>query len=236
MTLLYATLMGTLSGMLGTGLGGALAFVGGRPSKRLTGVLLGYPAGLMMAVVAFDLIPTAVSNGSLYTAMLGFGIGVVFMAAADKALNHCHVTHNRSWLLILLGITAHNLPEGLAIGAGYASLPALGASLCLVIAMHDLPEGLSLGIPMRTAGSSYMRTVLYAALSGVPTGVGAFMGYALGVTPTALSLCIASAAGAMVYVACGEMIPASRSSAPGTLSVISLCAGFAMGLAICTYI
>jgi ZIP family zinc transporter len=82
--------------------------------------------------------------------------------------------------LIGIGIALHNFPEGLAIGVGFTSFQNFGVGLSLIIALHDIPEGIAMATPMRMGGINPIKIVLAALLAGVPTGIGALMGYLTG--------------------------------------------------------
>lgn len=229
-----ATLMGTLAGTLGTGAGGALAFTFRDPSKRFRSALLSATAGMMLAVVCFELLPEAFEAHSMGVGLIGLGIGVAFVVLMDAFLVSRATGNNpyrRAGILMAAGIAVHNFPEGLAIGAGYAAAPALGLGIGLVILLHDLPEGLAIGIPMREGGEGFLRVLGYAILSGLPTGIGALAGFGLGqYSALCISLSMGIAGGAMLYLTCAELIPQSNAMHKGRINGIALAAGVALGI------
>jgi ZIP family zinc transporter len=228
------TVIGTVSGVIGTGLGSTVAYFMKRSEPRLMAMLLGFSGGLMMAVVCFDLIPQALVLGSMGTTLAGLIIGVVMMMLIDFATVESSNEYIRMGTMMLIGIGAHNFPEGLAIGSGFAGTPTLGFGIALVIAFHDIPEGMSIGIPLRKGGLAPGRVVIYALLSGVPTGVGAFIGNLVGrVSPGQISLCLALAAGAMLYVTLTELVPSAYTLHKGRFSALSLVAGLIIGSVVC---
>ena len=114
-------------------------------------------------------------------------------------------------IILGLGIAIHNFPEGLAIGSGLAVNLRLGFSLAFVIGFHNVPEGVAMAMPMMVGGYSRIKTFIATIISGVPMGLGAFVGALLGeISPVLVSLCLSFAGGTMLYITCGELIPSPR--------------------------
>ena len=141
---------GTAAGIIGTGLGGAFAFLLKNPSRRWLSAILSMSAGLMIAVVCFDLLPRSFELGGFGTGLAGTAAGVIAIAALQELLFYRKSgkvkgspgkNYLRTGILIGTGIALHNFPEGLAIGAGFASYQTFGVGLSIIIA-HDLPEEL----------------------------------------------------------------------------------------------
>ncbi len=228
-----AALMGSLAGVFGTGAGGLLSAVLEKPGRRTQAVLLSFTAGLMLAVVCFELLPEAFVAHSVAVGLAGLACGVAFVIVLDAALGRFSSIGGaaRTGLLMAAGIAMHNFPEGLAIGSGYASAPMLGAGVCTLIALHDVPEGMAVGIPLRRAGASAAKAFAIAALSGTPTGLGALAGYAMGsVSPFMISLNMGIAGGAMLYLIASELMPQAGDLHRGRVSGVALCAGLALGV------
>ncbi|MGI6114567.1 ZIP family metal transporter [Luoshenia tenuis] len=236
----FSALLGAFSGIFGTGLGGLLAFsIRRMPGNRLVAVTLSGAAGLMLAVSCFDLLPGAMALGGLWTGVSGILLGAVCMAGTDSLLYHrqtmakLHSGIGRTGLLMALGIAAHNLPEGLAIGSGMQVEIEYGFALAMLIALHDLPEGLILGIPLRMAQMGKWRVMGMALLAGAPTAAGAFIGDALGgISPYFVALCLSFAGGAMVYIICTALLAEGIEAARGPLNGLALAGGLAVGLAV----
>ena len=205
---LAAVLFATLFSVMGTGLGGLAGCFGGK-SKGMVSAVLGFAAGLMSAIVCFGLLPEAAEAGGVVTALMGMGAGVAAVWLASQFLPEGESGLTRTSFLVLAAIAIHNLPEGLAIGSGWAVMPALGLKLALVIGLHDFPEGMAITAPMAAAqGKPPFRQALLATLTGIPTGVGTLLGLWLGsLSPLWMSMCLGFAAGAMLYVTTGEMVP-----------------------------
>lgn len=212
---LWAAVIGSAAGLLGTGLGGVLSFLIPVGGKRILQRLMGFAGGMMIAVVCFDLIPEAFALAGVPIALLGVSLGAGCILALDMGLDRTHHRAGRqsgayiqAGLLLGIGIAAHNLPEGLAIGSGLVAYPSLGLGLAIVIAAHNIPEGLAMAAPMRLGGMRRGRIVLWTLAAGLPTGLGAAMGLLLGqISAWAISLCLGFAGGAMLYVIGGEMLP-----------------------------
>ena len=159
---------------------------------------------------------------------------------------HMHKTRdkNRYYELFIAGlvmacaIALHNLPEGMVIGASYAGDPGTlvggsGFIVAVVIGLHNIPEGMAVSVPLITGGMDKTKAVLITALSGAPTIIGAMLGYSLGlISPLWLALSLCFAAGAMLYVVFGELLPEAilmwRSKLPAFFMLIGTIVGLAL--------
>ena len=215
-----AVVMSLVAGMAGTGLGGIVAIMLGKGSKKLTSLMFNLASGVMLGVVFFELIPEAISLASLAVVSAGIAIGIIFVffvgSEVDKKLKVGAQVPGRKGrrdagmikvgLIIFFSITIHNLPEGLVIGS--STLISHGLITTILIGLHNVPEGMAMALPLIDGGYSKTRTVLLCLLSGSPTVIGALMGYAVGtVSPILISLCVSIAAGAMMCIVFSEMIP-----------------------------
>ena len=241
-----SAMIGTAAGIAGTGLGGAIAFLLNRPGKRFLSLLLSFSAGLMIAVVCFDLLPKAFDVGNLSQGLLGLMLGVAMIMVCQEGISRIRLghpsrngllprgkNHLQTGILMGIGIALHNFPEGLAIGSGFATYTAYGMGLSFVIALHDIPEGVAMATPLRMGGMPKAMVFGAALLAGVPTGLGALLGYFIGgISTLFISLCLGFAGGAMLYITCSELIPESRDLHRGRLSSIGLVAGVIAGILI----
>lgn len=185
-----------------------------------------FAAGVMLALSCMSLLPQSFERMSLYAALACTALGMAVLALTQNALSR--VTRDASAWTAILGITAHNIPEGMVIGAGMAASPALGASLALSILLHDVPEGAAVALPLRTAGRRAGYVLLTTLASGLPTGVGALIGAAVGgISQGFLGASLAFAAGAMLWVSLGALLPESL-DAP--LSGAAACLGVLCGV------
>lgn len=229
--------LGMLSGVAGTGLGVLFSIFVRRVSRAFMGGCILVSGGVMIAVVCFDLLPEALGPGDTGSCFAGIFLGMGLVAGLDallKARRRGGDAHLGA--LMAAGIVAHNLPEGLAIGAGLSRSLAFGAGLCLLIALHDLPEGLALGLPLRRAGMRSLRLLGLVLLLGLPSGLGTLAGAALSVQPALMSLSFGMASGAILYIACGELIPSSFSATKERPSGLWLVTGFLAGLLACLFL
>ena len=238
------TLIGLLSGTIGTGIGGLSAFFINSSSKRFVSFLLEFSAGLMTAVVCFDLLPESFELGSLKVGIIGIILGVGAIVVIDTALTKFKKlrrfgnsnTLTRAGILLAIGIAAHNFPEGVAVGSGFNASTVLGLNLAGVIGLHDVPEGLAMAAPLRAGGMKKWKVVLIAILSGIPTGIGALFGAIIGhASNTAVSICLGFAGGAMLYIVSGELIPESKQLHRGRLSTFGNIFGIICGILISLY-
>jgi len=138
-------------------------------------------------------------------------------------------------IVMAFAIALHNLPEGMIIGASYAAdsgniTSGAGFVIAIVIGLHNIPEGMSVSAPLVSGGTKPWKAIMITAVSGVPTIIGAAIGYSLGlVSPIWLSLSLSFAGGAMLYVVFGELLPESflmwKSKAPGIFALIGTLVG-----------
>lgn len=114
-------------------------------------------------------------------------------------------------LFLAIGIGLHNLPEGLAVGAGYSNSAALGATIALSLALHNIPEGMVTAAPLRVAGVNKWLVIAIATAAGLVTPIGTFIGALLtSISPGFIGISMAFAAGAMIYIVSDELIPQSH--------------------------
>lgn len=245
---MVVTIIGFLCGMIGTGLGGFLTILLRHPTKRFMAVLLGFTSGIMLSVVCFDLLPEAFKLGSVWLSFVGISIGVGLILLIDEFMpSELSLTKNarvgsdadygfiKSGILMGIGIAIHNFPEGLAVGSGFAANNALGLGLAIVIALHDMPEGVAMAAPLKMGGFGKLRILMYTILAGIPMGVGAFIGEVVGaISPVFICLCLSFAAGSMLFITCGELIPKSQSVYKGRISTIGMLLGIMSGIFIST--
>lgn len=237
--IIKTTLIGLFFGTFGTTIGGIIGACTKNTSKKVLSFILEFAAGLMVSIVCFDLVPEALEISNLMTVFIGIFLGVGCMIICDglikdkfnkkKALKANSLL--RAGLIIGIGLALHNFPEGLAIGSGFGSSFKLGISLSLAIAIHDVPEGISMSVPMKSGGMSAIRVILLTFASGISTGIGALFGAIVGEISTWLiSLCLAFAAGAMIYIVSGELIPESNKLYNGRIASIGNVLGFILGI------
>ncbi len=238
------TFIGLVSGMLGTGIGGMLAFIIKDISNRFLGLILEFSAGLMTAVVCFELIPEAFELGGVPLTIAGAVAGIVVIIILEEIIRRSTYLQKKYWntgllragILVATGIALHNLPEGFAVGSGFEASFNLGITVTAVIIIHDIPEGIAMAVPMRIGGFSGLKAFMLTLASGIPMGIGAFFGAVLGeVSPLFIAVCLGFAAGAMLYVVCGELVPESKKLYLGRLPSLGNVLGIICGIIISTY-
>ena len=238
-TILNTTILGLIFGTLGTTLGGILGATMKTKSNKFLSFILEFAAGLMVAIVCFELIPEAMEVSNMLTVIMGIIIGVFIMIFCDNLVNYKYSKKNvfkmnsliKTGIIVGIGLAIHNFPEGLAIGSGFSASTKLGLTLAVAIALHDVPEGISMAIPMKNGGMKTYKVILYTFLSGLTTGVGAFFGILIGtISEQLISICLGFAAGAMLYIAAGELIPESHKIYKGRIAYLGNILGFLIGI------
>ena len=243
-TIIQTTLLGLFFGTFGTTIGGIIGVSFKNPSNKFLSFILQFAAGLMTAIICFDLIPEALEISNISDVFIGILIGIIVMILCDNLTRrhsrscrgeHCSTSKNNSLkktgIIVGIGLAIHNLPEGLAIGSGFESSIKLGYSLALAIALHDIPEGISMAVPMKNGGMSKIKAVILTLLSGVTTGIGALIGALIGgISEEIIGICLSFAAGAMLYIVSGELIPESNKIYKGRMGAVGNIIGFILGI------
>lgn len=212
----HILLLSFLAG-LATTLGCLLVVILGRPSNRTLAFFLGLAAGVMLAVVVFDLIPTALDYGSIGETTGGFAVGAFLLYLIDKQFSRLP---GRGWTeygpghfrkmgyLIAIGIALHDLPEGMAIAIGYSATVKLGPVIALAMGLHNIPEGMATAAPLQMAGLKKTRIIAINMFVSIFTPIGAAIGlFLVHLIPEIISLLLAVAAGAMAYLVKDELLP-----------------------------
>ena len=195
----------------------------------------------MISIVCFDLVPEALEISTIPLILIGITFGVLGMIFCDILVQKKFNTNVRfaktsnsllkTGIIVSIGLALHNFPEGLAIGSGFGASLKLGYSLAIAIALHDIPEGISMAVPMKNGGMKISKVIFYVILSGVTTGVGALFGALIGnISNEIIALCLSFAAGAMLYIVSGELLPESSKLYSGKLSSMGNVLGFILGI------
>ena len=252
----FALLLTTLAGC-STAIGGVIAWLIGKPKDWQLALILGFSAGVMIYVSFMELLPVAIGKAGSLVGYLGFFVGIIFIAILDIAIPHEYkeehtvITHeggsekrryhhrlreNRRSLMLhtgiltALGITIHNVPEGLAVfSSAVAGDTTLGILVAAAVALHNIPEGVIVFIPINEATGNSKRAFLTSLFSGLAEPVGALLGYAIlapFISPKLLASLLAFAAGIMIYISLDELLPASREYGSAHLTMVGI--GFGM--------
>jgi ZIP family zinc transporter len=235
-----------------TAMGAAAVFTSRKYSQKILDSMLGFAAGVMIAASFWSLLAPAIamSQGSgiapWIPAAAGFLLGTIFLRMIDKVLPHLHIGFpiseaegiKTSWhrsVLLVLAITLHNIPEGLAIGVAFgavaagfssATLPA-AIALALGIGIQNFPEGFAVSMPLRREGMSRLKSFWYGQISGFVEPIAAVIGAgAVLLAKPLLPYALAFAAGAMIFVVVEEVIPESQRNGNTDLATGGTILGF----------
>ena len=237
--ILKTTLIGLFFGTFGTTIGGIIGISLKRTSNKFLSFILSFASGLMLSIVCFDLIPEAMEISSIINVITGIILGIIAMIFCDilvqKKFNTKVIKEKNNLLktgiIVSIGLALHNFPEGLAIGSGFGASIVLGYSLAIAICLHDIPEGISMAVPMKNGGMKKSKIIFYVIMSGITTGIGAFFGALVGgISEAIIAMCLSFAAGAMLYIVSGELIPESNDLYKGKMSAIGNIFGFILGM------
>jgi len=204
---------------LATGIGG-LIVVMRRPGRRLFGLLMGFAAGVMLTLSFLELVNEAWESSGYLLTTIGFAIGALFMFLIDTFTPHIRFgekenIHNSKLItagfLVAVGISIHNIPEGIAVGAGFMHLPKFGLLIATAIALHNIPEGIATALPLCKGGLCRWKSFRIALYSGLVEPIGAVLA-ALFLIPlrSLVPVALAFAAGVMVFITLDELIPMAR--------------------------
>lgn len=246
-------IIGLLIPFIGTTLGAGMVFFLRREmSDLLQKALLGFASGVMIAASIWSLLMPAIDmaeeSGGIpwIPAAVGFLLGITFLLILDSIIPHLHLdkeepegvkTSLKKSTMLVLAVTLHNIPEGMAVGVVFTGLlteniliSAAGAfALSIGIAIQNFPEGAIISMPLKSQGISKTRAFLYGSLSGIVEPIAALITIALtGFIVPILPYLLAFAAGAMIYVVVEELIPESQAGAHSNIGTIGVGIGFVL--------
>lgn len=242
-------ILGILIPFLGTTLGaGCVFFMKQSPGALLQRALTGFAAGVMVAAGIWSLLLPAIeqAGGSVFPAAAGFWLGILFLLLLDKLIPHVHqnseqaegvpVGFGRSTMM-LLAVTLHNLPEGMAVGVVYAGFltgngqisAASALALSIGIAIQNFPEGAIISLPLHAEGMKKRHAFFGGVLSGVIEPIGALLTIlAAQLVVPALPYLLSFAAGAMLYVVVEELIPEMSAGTHSNAGTVFFALGFSV--------
>jgi ZIP family zinc transporter len=237
-----------------TALGAAVVFTRRTLSRKVLDTMLGFAAGVMIAASFWSLLAPAIEMAegqalpAWFPATVGFLLGGLALRLADRLLPHLHIgypveeaegvkTTWRQTTLLVLAITLHNFPEGLAVGVAFgavaaglpsATLPA-AVALAIGLGIQNLPEGMAVALPVRRMGLSRVKSFWYGQMSGMVEPVAGVLGAAIVIVAQAiLPYALAFAAGAMIFVVIEEVIPEAQRCGHTDLTTLGAMLGFAV--------
>ena len=247
------TFLGILIPFLGTTLGSACVFfMKNSLSDLVRRSLAGFAAGVMVAASVWSLLIPAIEQSedmgklSFLPAFIGFWVGVLFLLLLDRLIPHLHVGSEQAegpksklgrTAMMVLAVTLHNIPEGMAVGVMYAGFlsdntqisAASALALSLGIAIQNFPEGAIISMLLRAEGESKGRAFLGGVLSGVVEPIGAVLTiFAAQFIIPALPYLLSFAAGAMLYVVVEELIPEMSQGRHSNLGTVFFAVGFSV--------
>lgn len=243
--------LGLLIPFLGTTLGSAMVFLmKNKINSKVEKLLLGFASGVMIAASIWSLIIPSIDMAeeqgviSWIPASIGFLLGIVFLLVLDSLIPHLHLNSEKpegiksklqKTTMMVLAVTLHNIPEGMAVGVilagalvGNAGITMSGAfALAIGIAIQNFPEGAIISMPLKSEGISKGKAFWYGTLSGIVEPIAAIITILLtGLVVPVLPYLLSFAAGAMIYVVVEELIPESHSGEHSNVGTIGVSIGF----------
>ena len=247
-----SVIIGIMIPFLGTLLGSSCVFfMKDKMSERIQKILLGFASGVMIAASVWSLLIPAMDMSenmgkwAFVPAAVGFLLGMAFLLLLDENVPHMHLDEKiegpasqlKKTTMLVLAVTLHNIPEGMAVGVVFAgmmsgdtSISLMGAvALSLGIAIQNFPEGAIISMPLKSEGMSRKSAFTYGTLSGIVEPIAAFITILLSqfILPF-LPYLLSFAAGAMVYVVVEELIPESSQGRHSNLATIGFALGFVL--------
>lgn len=230
----FASLMAGLS----TGLGGLPVLFMKEISHRTLDTMLGFAAGVMLAATAFSLLVPAIELGGVWVSVIGFVVGGLAVHLLDRYVPHTHFIKGPEGpssslsrvSLLILAITIHNFPEGLAVGVSFGGGDvAAGLIIATAIGLQNVPEGSAVAFPLVREGFSRRRALWIATLTGLVEPLGGLIGVSVvALARPLLPGGLAFAAGAMAFVVSHEMIPESHRRGHEIEATFGFITGFAV--------
>ena len=247
------TLLGILIPFAGTALGSAMVFFMKKEmNKKLEKMLLGFASGVMIAASVWSLLIPAIEMAeqkggiSWMPPAVGFLLGMGFLLLLDTLTPHLHYTDEKpegvpaqlkKTTMLVLAVTLHNIPEGMAVGVTFAGVLSENTMMTLTgafalsvgIAIQNFPEGAIISMPLKSQGLSRKRAFFYGAMSGIVEPIAALITILLtGLVVPLLPYLLSFAAGAMIYVVVEELIPEAQAGEHSNISTVGVAVGFVL--------
>lgn len=236
---------------IGTTLGSAMVFfMKNKINNKVEKILLGFASGVMIAASIWSLlipsIDMAKEQGVIawIPATVGFLLGMFFLLVLDSIIPHLHLNSSKpegiksklqKTTMMILAVTLHNIPEGMAVGVVFAGAISQNSGITLAgafalavgIAIQNFPEGAIISMPLKSEGASKLKSFWYGTLSGIVEPIGALITIALtNLVVPVLPYFLSFAAGAMIYVVVEELIPESQSGEHSNIGTVGVAIGF----------
>lgn len=246
-------ILGLTLPFLGTVLGSSLVFfMKSKLNEKIQKALLGFASGVMIAASIWSLIIPSINmssnlgNYSFIPAACGFMLGILFLLLLDSLIPHLHInsntpeglkSHLKKNTMMVLAITLHNIPEGMAVGVVLAGALSNNAqitlssalALSLGIAIQNFPEGAIISLPLKSNGKTKIKSFYYGVISAIVEPISALITIlCINLVQPILPYILSFAAGAMIYVVVEELIPESQSGKHSNIATIALSIGFVL--------
>lgn len=243
--------LGLFIPFIGTTLGAACVFfLKNEINPLVQKALLGFASGVMVAASVWSLLIPAIDMSSgmgkfaFFPAVVGFALGIIFLLGMDKVIPHLHLNSEKpegtksslkKTTMLILAVTLHNIPEGMAVGvvfagllSGHSEITVAGAfALAIGIAIQNFPEGAIISLPLKSEGNSRKKAFCYGTLSGIVEPIAAGITLLLiGIITPLLPYLLSFAAGAMIYVVVEELLPEASEGEHTNISTIGFAIGF----------
>ena len=244
-------LWGILIPFLGTTLGSAMVFLmNNKLNNKVEKILLGFASGVMVAASVWSLLIPSIDMAEVQNkvawmpATIGFILGIIFLLTLDSIIPHLHLKSDKpegikskikKTTMMVLAVTLHNIPEGMAVGVCFAGAIAQNSqitiagafALAIGIAIQNLPEGAIISMPLKSEGMSKSKAFLYGTISGIVEPIGAVITLLItGTIQAVLPYLLSFAAGAMIYVVVEELIPELQDGEHSNIGTIGFAIGF----------
>ena len=245
--------LGLLIPFLGTTLGAGMVFLmKNKINKKIEKLLLGFASGVMIAASVWSLLIPSIDMAKTQNivewipATIGFMLGIIFLLVLDSIIPHLHLHTDKpeglkakieKTTMMVLAVTLHNIPEGMAVGVVFAGALAQNTGITLAgalalaigIAIQNFPEGAIISMPLKSEGMSKSKAFLYGTLSGIVEPIGALITIVLtNLVVPILPYFLSFAAGAMIYVVVEELIPESQNGEHSNIGTIGVALGFVL--------
>lgn len=237
--------------LLGTTLGSGMVFLmKNKINKKIEKLLLGFASGVMISASVWSLLIPSIDMAKTQNvvewipAAVGFLLGIIFLLVLDSIIPHLHLNTDKpegikakiqKTTMMVLAVTLHNIPEGMAVGVVFAGALAQNTGITMAgaialavgIAIQNFPEGAIISMPLKSEGMSKSKAFLYGTLSGVVEPIGALLTIVLtNVVVPILPYFLSFAAGAMIYVVVEELIPEAQEGEHSNIGTIGVAIGF----------
>ena len=245
--------LGIILPFIGTTLGSACVFLMRKNiNKNVEKLLLGFASGVMIAASIWSLLIPSIDMAkesnmiSYIPASVGFIVGMLFLLLLDKLVPHIHLestepegikTSLKKTTMLVLAVTLHNIPEGMAVGVVFAGMLAQNTGITLAgafalslgIAIQNFPEGAIISMPLKSEGMSKIKSFWYGTLSGIVEPVAAILTICLSqIVVPILPYLLSFAAGAMIYVVIEELVPEIKSEGSSSIGIFGVAIGFVL--------